>query len=104
MMRVKKTDTSKDRVAVIWCRVSTKEQFKNNCSIDVQKKECREYATQHNIQVIGEYEGKGESAKTTNGRQFQEMLKVVTSNKKVNTILVRTYDRFSRTGGEGIVV
>ena len=42
MMRVKKTDTSKDRVAVIWCRVSTKEQFKNNCSIDVQKKECRE--------------------------------------------------------------
>lgn len=72
MMRVKKTDTSKDRVAVIWCRVSTKEQFKNNCSIDVQKKECREYATQHNIQVIGEYEGKGEVPKQPMDGNFKK--------------------------------
>ena len=81
MMRVKKTDTS-NRVAVIWSRVSTKEQFKNNCSIDVQRKECRDYARLHGIQVVGEYEGEGESAATINGRQFQEMLRVVIVPRK----------------------
>ena len=41
-----------DGKAVIYTRVSTKEQAENNASLETQKKYCLEFAKRKNIEVI----------------------------------------------------
>lgn len=36
---IRKRVAQKEQVAVIWTRVSSAEQYKNNCSIDTQRRE-----------------------------------------------------------------
>lgn len=92
----------KEKVAVVWTRVSTKEQAENNNSLDVQKKECELYAQKHNIKIVKYYGGTNESAKTE-GKLYREMITEVAKSKDVNIILVYSFDRFSRAGDEGIL-
>jgi site-specific DNA recombinase len=49
--------------AVIYCRVSTKEQAKN-LSLPVQEKACRDYCKREGYEVIATFVDEGESAKT----------------------------------------
>ncbi len=92
----------KEKVAVIWTRVSTKEQAENNNSLDVQKKECELYAKRHNIKIAKYYGGTNESAKTE-GKLYREMITEVAKSNEINIILVYSFDRFSRAGDEGIL-
>ncbi len=92
----------KDKVAVVWTRVSTKEQAENNHSLDVQKKECKSYAEKHGIKIVKHYGGTHESAKNE-GRLYRQMITEVSKNKDVNMILVYSFDHFSRAGEEGII-
>jgi len=92
----------KEKVAVIWTRVSTKEQADNNNSLEVQKKECELYAKRNNIKIAKYYGGTNESAKTE-GKLYREMITEVAKTKDVNIILVYSFDRFSRAGDEGIL-
>ena len=92
----------KEKVAVIWTRVSTKEQADNNNSLEVQKKECELYAKRNNIKIAKYYGGTNESAKTE-GKLYREMITEVAKTKGVNVILVYSFDRFSRAGDEGIL-
>ena len=95
------TPTGK-KIAVIWTRVSTKEQADNNLSLDTQEKHCREYALRKGIEIDRLMGGTNESAKEE-GKLFKEMVAYVLSHRQVNTILVYSFDRFSRAGAEGIV-
>ena len=90
------------RVCVIWTRVSTKEQADNNLSLETQEKTCQDYARRNGIEVDRVMGQKNESAKTE-GKGYQEMIAYVAKNKLVNTILVYSYDRFSRAGAEAIM-
>ena len=92
----------KEKVAVVWTRVSTKEQAENNNSLEVQKKECELYAKRHNIKIVKYYGGTNESAKTE-GKLYREMITEVAKTTGVNIILVYSFDRFSRAGDEGIL-
>ena len=92
----------KEKIAVVWTRVSTKEQAENNNSLDVQKKECELYAKRNDIKIIKYYGGTNESAKTE-GKLYREMITEVAKSKEVNIILVYSFDRFSRAGDEGIL-
>ncbi len=89
------------KIAVIWTRVSTKEQADNNLSLDTQEKLCREYADHKGIEVDCLMGGTNESAKEE-GKLFKEMVTYVVNHRRVNTILVYSFDRFSRAGAEGI--
>lgn len=89
-------------VAVIWTRVSTKEQAENNLSLETQKNACLEYARTHNIEIDCIKGQTNESAKTQ-GKIFREMIEYVVSNKKVNIVLCYSYDRFSREGPEAMI-
>ncbi|NDW10784.1 recombinase family protein [Dysgonomonas sp. 520] len=92
----------KEKVAVVWTRVSTKEQADNNNSLEIQKKECELYAKRNNIEIVEYFGGTNESAKKE-GKLYQEMIAKVAKMKEVNIILVYSFDRFSRAGDEGIL-
>ena len=91
------------KVAAMWTRVSTGKQEKENCSLETQYNDIREYAKAHNIIIKEEFGGKHESA-ASQGKEFKKMIDTVMKDKEINMILVWTYSRFTRTGAQGIVV
>ena len=90
--------------AVIYTRVSTKEQAENNASLQTQKKYCQEFAKKKGLIVLDYFGGTFESAKSDERKEFQRMLSYVKRNKEVDTIIVYSYDRFSRTGPNGAYI
>src|SRR5574344_480461 len=81
--------------AVIYARVSSKEQEREGFSIPAQLELLRAYAFRNNITVIKEFEDV-ETAKCTGRTKFNEMLKLLKSSKDCNTILVEKTERLSR--------
>lgn len=89
--------------AVIYTRVSDSKQ-EDNTSLGTQLKNCNAYAESNGYNVVAYFGGKHESAKTDQRKEFGKMLSFVKRNKSVSFIIVNTYDRFSRTGGDGIQI
>jgi site-specific DNA recombinase len=90
---------SSQRNAVIYTRVSTKEQAESNNSLDTQEKYCIEFARKNGYKVIKHFGGTYESAKTDERKEFKMMLDFVKKSKdKINVIIVYSVDRFSRSG------
>lgn len=87
--------------AVIYTRVSTKEQAENNASLETQMKYCELYAKKRNLTVVEYFGGTYESAKSDERKEFQNMLNFVKRNNKIAYIIVYSFDRFSRTGANG---
>jgi site-specific DNA recombinase len=101
------SDNSKQtqRNAVIYTRVSTKEQADTNQSLETQKKYCLQYALKHDLNVLGFFGGTYESAKTDERNEFNRMIRFVKNLKEgVSAILVYSLDRFSRTGDNAIFI
>lgn len=84
--------------AIIYTRVSTKEQAETNSSLETQKKYCEQYALKTGLQIVGYFGGTHESAKSDDRKEFKRMIKHAKQNKSVGYIIVYSYDRFSRTG------
>lgn len=83
--------------AIIYTRVSTKEQAEDGNSLPVQEKQCRAYALQHNFKVIKTFTEEGFSAKTTNRPMLQAMIKYAVLHKKdIDLILYSRLDRLAR--------
>lgn len=61
------------REAVLYVRVSSKEQEKEGFSIPAQRKLLTEYATQHGLQIVREFEDI-ETAKRAGRTAFGEMV------------------------------
>ena len=93
----------KGSFCVIYTRVSTKEQADNNLSLDTQKKACVLYANKSGLQIMGNFGGTFESAKTDERKEFNNMLSFVKKSKeKISHIVVYSVDRFSRSGANAI--
>ncbi len=83
--------------AVIYCRVSTKEQVEEGNSLVTQEKICREYATRFAFSIAKIFIELGESAKTANRTELQNMLKFCSVKKNaISTVIVYKIDRLSR--------
>ena len=96
---VKYVKTSNEKVAVVYTRVSSKEQYDTNLSLDWQKKAIDEFAARGNIRTADYFGGTYESAKTDGRKEFKRMLDYIKKNKNVIThVLVYLLDRFSRSG------
>lgn len=93
-----KTKTNNRKKAIIYTRVSTKEQADNNTSLTTQKKYCEEYAVKNGFEVVEYFGGTYESAKTDERKEFQRMIKYARQNSTIGYILIYSYDRFSRSG------
>ncbi len=103
----KKKDTpqfaSTVKRAVVYTRVSSKEQFDKNLSLDWQRKTIEEFAGRNGFDILNFFGGTYESAKTDGRKEFQSMLEYIRKQKgKISHILVYLLDRFSRTGGGAI--
>ncbi|HBN12475.1 MAG TPA: recombinase family protein [Clostridiales bacterium] len=79
--------------AVIYARYSSDNQREE--SIEGQLRECNEYATFNDIQVVGNYIDRAYSAKTDNRPEFQRMIKD-SYKHAFDCIIVWKLDRFSR--------
>lgn len=89
--------------AVVYTRVSGKEQADKNLSLETQKMAIEEFAGRNQMSIAGYFGGTYESAKTDGRKEFLRMLNYIKQHKgKVSHILVYILDRFSRTGGGAI--
>jgi site-specific DNA recombinase len=91
---------------VAYYRVSSKEQFETNNSLEWQQTICEKYAKENNLIIKSSFGGTYESAKTDERKEFDRMLRFITQCKKekISFILVHCLDRFSRTGGNAIYI
>ena len=100
---IEKRNASTDKVAVIWSRVSSADQFKHNNSIQTQIDACMDYCARNGIRVKkSDYGATNESAKVA-GEKFLSMVTEVRQDPEVNTIVCYDWDRFSRNSSEGIM-
>ena len=98
LLQVDKTE------AVIYTRVSTKEQADNNASLDTQLKHCKKYAEEKGLDILEYFGGTYESAKDDERKEFQKMLSYVKRKKSIGYVIVYSYDRFSRSGPSGAFI
>lgn len=87
-----------------YTRVSSKDQFEKNSSVESQITTNKDYAAKYNYQVVDEFGGTYESGKSDFTRkEFKRLIeKVEKSRKKPYAILVFKMSRFSRSGGNAI--
>lgn len=82
--------------AVVYTRVSTKEQV-NNLSLDTQRQRCIAYCGQMDYEVVKVFTDGGESAKSVNRTALQQMLSFVNERKNmISFLVVHDLSRFSR--------
>jgi site-specific DNA recombinase len=86
-----------NKKAVIYCRVSTKEQVDDGNSLVTQEKFCREYALVNGFDIVEVFIEQGESAKTANRTQLKKLLTFCDDRKNgIHAVIVYKIDRLSR--------
>ncbi len=100
----KNEDKASNYLVWSYTRVSTKEQFKKNGSVERQKEFNRNFAENNNYIISEEFGGTHESAKSDFTRkEFKRLIDMVRRAKKPPyAILVFKVSRFSRSGGSAI--
>src|SRR5688572_1179899 len=82
--------------AVIYVRVSTKEQVEN-LSLPTQLRACEEYCRRQGYEVLDRFHEEGESAKSTDRSQLQNLLTYCRLNKgRVHFVVVFNLKGFAR--------
>jgi site-specific DNA recombinase len=82
--------------AVIYVRVSTKEQTEN-LSLPTQVRACDEYCRRGGFHILERFREEGASAKTADRSQLQNLLKYCRINKgRVHFVVVYNLTRFAR--------
>ncbi len=81
--------------AIIYVRVSSKEQEQEGFSLQAQQKLLKEYCAQKGYRILKEF-ADVETAKRSGRKQFNEMIKFAKTNKLVKHILVEKTDRLAR--------
>lgn len=89
--------------AIIYARVSSKEQEKEGFSIPAQVKLLNEYAVKSNLQVVQEFTD-NETAKIAGRTNFNAMLKFFKKNTDIKILLVEKTDRLYRNFKDYVVI
>ena len=97
-----------EKVAVIYLRVSTKEQAEKDgdpegYSIPAQRDACRRRALSLGANVIAEFADKGESAKTSDRPALQAMLDRVAKGD-IDFVIVHKVDRLARNRADDVQI
>ena len=99
--RLKKTQ-NKNQTAIIYYRVSSVEQL-DGTSLVMQLRECKKYCKANNLEVVAEFEEKGQSAKTVNRQEFIKAIDHA-RKAKVGVFVVWKFDRFARNAEDHLAV
>lgn len=82
--------------AVIYIRVSTKEQTEN-LSLSTQLRACEEYCAREGFEILHRFKEEGESAKTADRTELQRLLTFCRTHKgRVHFLVVFNLTRFAR--------
>jgi DNA invertase Pin-like site-specific DNA recombinase len=81
--------------AVLYARVSSKDQEREGFSIPAQLKFLREYAERNQIEIVQQFVDV-ETAKTTGRKQFGAMLQFIQKNSNCRAIIAEKTDRLYR--------
>jgi DNA invertase Pin-like site-specific DNA recombinase len=92
---VRRQPVQKTRRAVLYARVSSKEQEREGFSIDSQLKLLRAYAGDNGIRIAREYVDV-ETAKASGRTHFNEMIAYLRSHPATDAVLVEKTDRLYR--------
>lgn len=94
---MKNNHDQKRNKAVVYCRVSTKEQVEEGNSLKTQERICREYALRNGYEVVEVFIEQGESAKTADRTELKKLM-TYCSNKRNNikALIIYKIDRLSR--------
>jgi len=86
--------------AVIYCRVSSKEQV-DGTSLESQELACKEYAAHNKINVVRVFIERGESAKYADRTQLLELMAFCSKREHgIDLLLVWKVDRLARNVGD----
>jgi site-specific DNA recombinase len=86
-------ETPERKRAVIYTRVSSKEQV-GGYSLETQERTCHEYAARLGYDISKVFVERGESAKTANRTELQNMLRYIVANSKsLEAVIVYKVDR-----------
>lgn len=89
--------------AVLYARVSSKEQEKEGFSIQAQTKLLREYAERHGMQIVEEFTD-AETAKKAGRINFLAMAERLKKSKDIKMILVEKTDRLTRNFQDYVLI
>jgi site-specific DNA recombinase len=89
---------------VIYLRVSTREQAEEGYSIPAQREACLKYIRDAGFTFVDEYSDRGESARSQDRPQLQEMLARITREKDVQTVVVHKIDRLARNMEDHVAI
>jgi len=81
--------------AVIYARVSSREQEREGYSIPAQIKLLEEYAQRHGLNIVERF-SESETAKSSGRQEFNRMIEMVRKSKDIKDILVEKTDRLTR--------
>lgn len=82
--------------AVMYLRVSTKEQAEEGYSIAAQQAACARYIADKSWDLVDVYTDRGESARTADRPQFQAMLQHILKDRSIRYLVVHKLDRLAR--------
>ncbi len=91
------------KTAVIYARVSSREQEQEGYSIPAQLKLLRNYSEKNGFEVLREFVDV-ETAKSTGRKAFGEMLEFLKKSKNCRTVLVEKTDRLYRNMRDAVTV
>lgn len=83
--------------AILWARVSTKEQAEEGYSLDAQLKLLRDYASRNNLKVIREFTVPESASGKQERKRFLEMLEYLSEHKNIKNLLCEKVDRLTRS-------
>jgi DNA invertase Pin-like site-specific DNA recombinase len=89
--------------AVLYARVSSKEQEREGFSIPAQLKLLREYALNNDFSITREFIDI-ETAKTSGRQNFNEMVHFFTKNRNCRIVLVEKTDRLYRNFRDAVTL
>jgi site-specific DNA recombinase len=89
--------------AVIYARVSSKEQEREGFSIPAQLKLLRDYAIRNDFSVVKEFVDI-ETAKTSGRQNFDQMVQFFTKNRHCRVVLVEKTDRLYRNFRDAVTL
>ncbi len=97
-------ENSEQKTAIIYCRVSSKDQLEGT-SLENQERICRDYAARQGMVVVKVFMERGESAKTANRTELNNALVYLAIKKnRVNYFIVYKLDRFARNQDDHVTV
>ena len=94
--------------AIVWSytRVSTKDQFVNNGSIETQVNKIKNFAKENQLIITQEFDAEYESSKRINTqstlKELMDRIKKTSVSKRPKMILIWSPSRFGRAGAEHI--